>query len=365
MIPMLDLKRELSDIGDEISKAVDKSIKETKFILGPNVKEFEKKAADYLGCKYTAGVASGTDALHLALRASGVKEGDEVITTPFTFIATAEAIVYCGAKPVFADVDPESMNIDPELIEKSITEKTKAIIPVHLFGNPCKMDEIKQIADKHNIMIIEDSAQSLGATYKNKQTGSLGDIGCFSFFPSKNLGCYGDGGLISTNDEKIYNDIMALRNHGSYEKYYHYRIGFNSRLDDIQAAILNVKIKYIDKANEDRILAAEKYKEIMQNFVFYQQVEGRSKHVYHQFTIRSDKRNQIMSELQKHEIGSAIYYPVPLHLQKSFASLNYKEGDLPVSEKLAEEVLSLPINPYLEDEEITVISEIVKLSAGK
>ncbi|TYB34060.1 MAG: DegT/DnrJ/EryC1/StrS family aminotransferase [Flexistipes sinusarabici] len=365
MIPMLDLKRELADIGDEISKAVDKSIRGTKFILGPNVNEFEKNAADYLGCKYTAGVASGTDALHLALKASGIKEGDEVITTPFTFIATAEAIVYCGAKPVFIDIDPETMNINPELIEKSITEKTKAIIPVHLFGNPCKMDEIKQIAGKHNIIIIEDCAQSFGATYKNKQTGSLGDIGCFSFFPSKNLGCYGDGGLISTNDEKIYNDIMALRNHGSYEKYYHDRIGFNSRLDDIQAAILNVKIKYIDKANEDRILAAEKYKDIMQNCIFYQKVEDRSKHVYHQFTIRSEKRNQIMSELQKHEIASAIYYPVPLHLQKSFTSLNHKEGDLPVSEKLTEEVLSLPINPYLEDEEITIISEIVKLAAGK
>jgi len=365
MIPMLDLKRELADIGDEISKAVDKSIGETKFILGPSVKEFEKNAADYLGCKYTAGVASGTDALHLALKASGVKEGDEVITTPFTFIATAEAIVYCGAKPVFVDIDPETMNINPELLEKNITENTKAIIPVHLFGNPCKMDEIKQIADKYNLLIIEDCAQSFGATYKDEQTGILGDIGCFSFFPSKNLGCYGDGGLISTNNEKIYNDIMALRNHGSYEKYYHDRIGFNSRLDDIQAAILNVKIKYIDIANEDRILAAEKYKDIMQNCVSYQKVEDKSKHVYHQFTIRSEKRNQIMSELQKHEIASAIYYPVPLHLQKSFASLNYKEGDLPVSEKLSKEVLSLPINPYLEDEEITIISEIVKLAAGK
>ncbi|AEI15689.1 Glutamine--scyllo-inositol transaminase [Flexistipes sinusarabici DSM 4947] len=365
MIPMLDLKRELADIGDEISKAVDKSIGETKFILGPNVKEFEKNAADYLGCKYTAGVASGTDALHLALKASGIKENDEVITTPFTFIATAEAIVYCGAKPVFVDIEPETMNINPELLEKSITEKTKAIIPVHLFGNPCRMDEIKQIADKYNLTVIEDCAQSFGATYNNKQTGTLGDIGCFSFFPSKNLGCYGDGGLISTNDENIYNDIMALRNHGSYEKYYHDRIGFNSRLDDIQAAILNVKIKYIDKANEDRILAAEKYKDIIQDSVSYQKVENKSKHVYHQFTIRSEKRNQIMSELQKHEIASAIYYPVPLHLQKSFASLNHKEGDLPVSEKLAQEVLSLPVNPYLEDEEITIISEIVKLASGK
>lgn len=365
MIPMLDLKRELADIGSEIRKAVEASISETKFILGPNVKEFENKAAEYLGCKYAAGVASGTDALHLGLKAAGVKEGDEVITTPFTFIATAEAIVYCGAKPVFADINPETMNIDPESVKKNISSKTKAIIPVHLFGNPCKMNEIKAIAEEHNITIIEDCAQSFGATYNNSQTGSIGDIGCFSFFPSKNLGCYGDGGLIATNNEKIYEDIIALRNHGTYEKYHHDRIGFNSRLDDLQAAILNVKIKYIDKANEDRIHAAEKYMENLKDHVNFQKTEEQAVNVYHQFTIKSSKRDSILMELQKHEIASAIYYPIPLHLQRSFASLNYNKGDLPQSEKLAGEVLSLPVNPYLEDEEITIISEIVKLASGK
>ncbi len=360
MIPMLDIKRELAEIGNEINKAVTESIQNTQFILGPNVKNFEKAAADYLGCKYAVGVASGTDALHLALRAAGIKKSDEVITTPFTFIATAEAIVYCGAIPVFTDIDEETMNIDVTKIEEKITDKTKAILPVHIFGNPADMDAIMKIADKHNLKVIEDCAQSFGATYKDKQTGSFGTAGCFSFFPSKNLGCYGDGGLISTNDEKLYKDLIALRNHGMYIRYYHEVIGVNSRLDDIQAAILNVKLKYIDRFNADRISVAEGYFEQIGDFVTFQKQTPNAKNVYHQFTFKTDKRDDIIKELSENDIASAIYYPVPLHLQKAFAQFGYKKGDFPVCEKMCESVMSLPINPYLEDEEITIISEVVK-----
>lgn len=360
MIPMLDIKRELADIGEEIKKEIDKSLNATQFILGPNVKEFEEKAAAYLGCKYAIGVASGTDALHLALKAIGIKDGDEVITTPFTFIATAESIVYCGGKPVFVDVDENTMNIDVKQIESKITEKTKAIIPVHLFGNPCNMDEIKRISQKYNLKIVEDCAQSFGATYKGVKTGNIGDVGCFSFFPSKNLGCYGDGGMITTNNEDIYKTALALRNHGSFVRYYHEMIGFNSRLDDIQAAILKVKLKYIDRFNSERRSVADLYKKTIGDCVGYQIETENAVNVYHQYTITSQNRDRAIEALKKAEIASAIYYPVPLHLQKAFAYLGYKEGDLPVSEKLAKTVFSLPINPYLEDSEVVVIGEVVK-----
>jgi dTDP-4-amino-4,6-dideoxygalactose transaminase len=360
MIPMLDIKRELNDIGDEIKKAVDSSINGTMFILGPNVKKFEEEAAKYLGCKFAVGVASGTDALHLALKAIGIKEGDEVITTPFTFIATAEAIRYCGATPVFVDVDPDTFNIDVNLIETKITNKTKAILPVHLFGNPANMDEIIVFAKKHNLKVVEDCAQSFGATYNGKQTGSIGDAGAFSFFPSKNLGCYGDGGLVTTNDENIYNTLIALRNHGSYKRYYHEIIGFNSRLDDIQAAILSVKLKYIDRFNKERRNVANLYRKYIGEIVKYQKETENGLNVYHQYTIVTEKRNDIMKALSEGGIASAIYYPVPLHLQKAFEDLGYKKGDLPVAEYLAENVISLPINPYLEDEEILVIANTLK-----
>lgn len=360
MIPMLDIKRELAVIGDEIKEEVNKSLNATQFILGPNVKEFEEKAAKYLGCKYAVGVASGTDALHIALKAIGIKEGDEVITTPFTFIATAEAIVYCGGKPVFVDVDEKTFNIDVDRIEEKITEKTKAIIPVHLFGNPCSMDKIKEIAKKYDLKVVEDCAQSFGATYRGVQTGNIGDIGCFSFFPSKNLGCYGDGGMVTTNDEETYKTMVALRNHGSFVRYYHEMIGFNSRLDDIQAAILKVKLKYIDECNRERRSVADLYRKTIGDVVGYQYETENGINVYHQYTITSEKRDLAIEALKEAEIASAIYYPVPLHLQKAFKDLGYKEGDMPVAEKLAKKVFSLPINPYLDDSEVIIISEIVK-----
>ncbi|MGA1862395.1 DegT/DnrJ/EryC1/StrS family aminotransferase [Deferribacter thermophilus] len=360
MIPMLDLKRELAIIGDEIEEAVKNSIKGTRFILGPNVESFEKEVAEYLGVKYAVGVGSGTEALHLALRALGVKEGDEVITVPFTFIATAEAILYCNARPVFVDVEEDSMNIDVSQIEAKITPKTKVIIPVHLFGNPANLDEVIAIAKKYNIKVLDDCAQCFGAEYKGNKIGSICDVSAFSFFPSKNLGCYGDGGLITTNNEEIYKKVKALRNHGSFTRYYHEMLGFNSRLDDIQAAILRVKLKYIDKFNEDRIRIAKLYREKLSDVVKIQSENKDGLHVYHQFTIVSEKRDIIQKRLQENEIASAIYYPIPVHLQKSFSNFGYKKGDFSVSETLAEKVLSLPINPFLEDEEIEIISSIIK-----
>ncbi|KAA0257761.1 DegT/DnrJ/EryC1/StrS family aminotransferase [Deferribacter autotrophicus] len=365
MIPMLDIKRELNLIGDEVREAVESSIKETRFILGPNVEAFEKEAADYLGVKYAVGVASGTDALHLALRALGVEEGDEVITVPFTFIATAEAILYCNARPVFVDVDRETMNMDVKQLEEKITEKTKVIIPVHLFGNPANMDEILDIAKRHNVKVLDDCAQSFGAVYKGKRVGSFADASAFSFFPSKNLGCYGDGGLVTTNDEEVYKNLKALRNHGSFVRYYHEMLGFNSRLDDIQAAILRVKLKYIDKFNEDRRNVADKYINSLKGIVDIQKENSDGTHVYHQFTIVSDKRDKIIENLKEHEIASAIYYPVPVHLQKSFERFGYKKGDFPVSEYLSKKVVSLPMNPFLEDEEVDVIIEVVKDSVNE
>lgn len=359
MIPMLDLKRELADIGEDIESAVIKSLRSTQFILGPNVKKFEKDAAEYLGCKYTIGCASGTDALHLALRALGVEAGDEVITTPFTFIATAEAIAYCGAIPVFVDVEEITMNIDPEKIEEKITSKTKVIMPVHLFGNPANMDRISEIAKKHDLKVVEDCAQSFGATWGGTQTGNIGDAGCFSFFPSKNLGCYGDGGLVTTNNEAVYNELIALRNHGMYTRYYHDKIGYNSRLDDIQAAVLNVKLEHIDRFNTERISVADKYIESIGDKVTFQARTEKGTHVYHQFTFITDRRDEIMKALTEHDVANAVYYPVPLHLQKAFADAGFKEGDCPVTEKLSQSVMSLPINPYLEDEEITVICEVI------
>ncbi|MGA1846459.1 DegT/DnrJ/EryC1/StrS family aminotransferase [Deferribacter abyssi] len=365
MIPMLDIKRELNLIGDEIKEAVESSIKETRFILGPNVESFEKEVADYLGVKYAVGVASGTDALHLALRALGVKEGDEVITVPFTFIATAEAILYCNAKPVFVDVDKETMNMDVNQLEEKITEKTKVIIPVHLFGNPANMDVILEIAKKYNVKVLDDCAQSFGALYKGKKVGGFADASAFSFFPSKNLGCYGDGGLITTNDEEVYKTLKALRNHGSFVRYHHEMLGYNSRLDDIQAAILRVKLKYIDKFTEDRRSIAGRYIDSLKDIVDIQKENSDGVHVFHQFTIVSDKRDRIIEKLKEHEIASAIYYPVPIHLQKSFEKFGYREGDFPVSEYLAEKVVSLPINPFLEDEEVDVIIEVVKVSVNE
>lgn len=358
-INMLNIQRELDKYGDEILHAVKKSFADTMFINGPRVKEFEKDAAAYLGVKHAIGVANGTEAIHIGLRALDISAGDEVITTAFTFFATAEACEYIGAKTVFADIDEATMNIDPAKIEALITPKTKAIVPVHIFGAAADMPSIMQIADKHGIKVLEDCAQSFGAEISGKKTGAIGTAGATSFYPTKNLGAYGDGGMITTNDDDVAQKVRVLREHGSSVRYHHDVIGYNSRLDDIQAAVLGAKLKHIDEFNKRRIELAGIYKKILGSAVGYQSAYADSKHVYHQFTIRVKNRDELIEALNKANIASSIFYPIPCHLQKSLAHLGYTKGSLPVSEKLSDEVLSIPMNPYLTNEEAEFIASVV------
>ncbi len=360
MIPMVDLKRQYRNLKPEIDKAIQAVLESANFILGENVTKLEEEIALYHNISHATGVGSGTDALLLALDALGIGEGDEVITTPFTFIATAEVVANLKAVPVFVDIDPETYNINPDKIEEKITERTKAIIPVHLFGHPAEMDRIVAIGKKHNLKIIEDCAQAFGAEFKGKKVGTFGDCGCFSFFPSKNLAAYGDGGMIITDDDGTAKKIRMLRNHGTFVKYHHKIVGYNSRLDNIQAAIVRVKFKNIDQFNDSRIRNAEIYREnIKRDDTILPEEKNGSKHVYHQFTIRSGKREAIRECLNNSQIASAIYYPVPLHKQEVFANLDRKVDSLPASEGCAAEVLSLPMFPELTKREILHICDVI------
>ncbi len=360
MIPMVDLKRQYSRLKTQIDKALGSVLEQTQFILGPNVAALEKEVAAYHGLPFAIGCANGTDALLLALRASGVVAGDEIITTPFTFIATAEVAAQLGAKAVFVDICPDSFNIDPQKIAAKITPKTKAIIPVHLFGHPADMEPIMNIAREHNLKVIEDCAQAFGAQYQGKTVGTFGDIGCFSFFPSKNLGCYGDGGMVITADEEIAAKIKMLRNHGSAVRYYHSEVGYNSRLDEIQAAILRIKLAQIDNFNEERRANASAYCRVLagQDLVPPTQRDG-CRHVYHQFTLRLKNRQAVADALAKAGIASAIYYPVPLHQQEVFLKMYGPQESLPVAENCCAEVLSLPMFPELTQEEIRQIADVI------
>jgi dTDP-4-amino-4,6-dideoxygalactose transaminase len=360
MIPMVDLKRQYRALKTEIDAAVNEVLEQTQFILGPNVSLFEEEVAAYHQLPYAIGVANGTDALLLALRACGIKSGDEIITTPFTFIATAEVIAQLGATPVFVDVCPDTFNIDPNQIEERITFKTKAIIPVHLFGHPSDMDPIMAIAVKHNLRVIEDCAQAFGAKYKGQLAGTIGDIGCFSFFPSKNLGGYGDGGMVITKNKEIAGHVKMLRNHGSFIRYHHSEVGYNSRLDEIQAAILRVKLKHIDHFNHARRKNAAAYcTAIDKKDIILPSVADGCEHVFHQFTIRTPRRDVIANALTEKNIASAVYYPVPLHQQEVFIkSYNYSIK-LPLSEICAGEVLSLPMFPELASDEIQLIADVI------
>jgi dTDP-4-amino-4,6-dideoxygalactose transaminase len=360
MIPMVDLRRQYSLLKSDIDEAIHDVLVNTQFILGPNVSELEKEIAAYHNTSHAIGVASGTDALLLALRACGVGPGDEVITTPFTFIATADVISLLHARPVFVDIVPDTYNIDPARIEEKITGKTKAIIPVHIFGHPADMTPIMDLARKYHLRVIEDCAQAFGATYRGKKVGSIGDCGCYSFFPSKNLAGYGDGGMIITRDEELANNLRLLRNHGSAIKYHHNLLGYNSRLDEIQAAIIRVKFKRIDEFNNMRGRHADLYRTLIRrdDIVFPTERSGCT-HVYHQFTIRSKHREQIMQALKNHQISSAIYYPLPLHQQELFVSLYGDGEELKNSETCSKEVLSLPMFPELEKKEIQYISDVI------
>jgi dTDP-4-amino-4,6-dideoxygalactose transaminase len=357
-IPLVDLKAQYDSIRDEIDDAVHKVVQSGQFILGPEVKAFEDEMAAYCGTKYAVGVASGTDALHLALLACGIKPGDEVITTPFTFIATAESITKCGARPVFVDIDLKTYNIGPSQIEYKISKKTRAILPVHLYGQPAAMGRILDIAGKHNLKVIEDCAQALGAEYKGKKVGSLGDAGCLSFFPSKNLGAYGDGGMVVTNDAQIAETVRILRVHGSKATYQHVMHGFNSRLDALQAAILRVKLKHLDRWNELRRSKAALYTKLLS------QVDGiepphfdkncKSSCNYYTVRIKDSRlnRNELRKHLESKSIQTAVYYPLSLHLQEVYKYLGYKPGDFPQSELAQEQVLSLPMYAELREEQI-------------
>ncbi len=365
MIPMVDLKTQYRQIQAEIEQGLHQVLDDAHFILGPNVQAFEREAADYLGTKHAISCASGTDALHLALAAAGIGAGDEVITSPFTFIATAEAICYLGAKPVFVDIDPHTFNLDLNQVEAAITVNTRAILPVHLFGQPVDMPAVMKIAERHGLSVIEDCAQSFGATIEGRQTGAFGSAGCFSFFPSKNLGCFGDGGMVTTHSEALAEKVKVLRNHGSKRQYRHSVIGYNSRLDEIQAVVLRAKLKRISAYNEGRRAAAHLYTRLLTGLpgITPPAEDGKGIHVYHQYTLLTANRDTIMTGLRNAGISSAIYYPIPLHRQEVFAA-RYRDVSLPVCESVAQRCLSLPIYPELESGQIQTIVEVIKAHAA-
>ena len=360
-IPPLDLKAQWFSIKGEISAAINAVVESQHFILGPQVQALEEEVAKYCGTKFAVGVASGTDALLLALHVAGIGPGDEVLMPTFSFIATADTVSLLGAVPVFLDIDPDTFAIDPAQLEAKITPRTRAIVPVHLYGHPSDMDPINSIAQRHNLKVIEDNAQAIGAKYKGRKTGCLGDLGCISFFPSKNLGGYGDGGMIVTNSEAYSKRLRTLRSHGSPKKYYATEQGWNSRLDEIQAAILRVKLRHLDNWGMARRKNASAYSQLLKSVPgVVTPVEAPwAEHVYHQYTIRVANRDRVQSALTEQGIGTTVYYPTPMHLQPVFAKLGYHEGDLPQAEQAAKEVLSLPIYAELTSEQIHRVVEAI------
>ncbi len=372
-IPLLDLSKQHDPIEGEIFKAITRVVKKSAFILGAEVQNFEKKIADYCGTGHAIGVSSGTDALLISLMALDVEPGDEVITTPFSFFATAGCVSRLGAKPVFVDIDPVTYNIDPDKIEAAITDKTKVILPVHLYGQCADSDRIVAIARKHNLKVVEDAAQSLGAQYKDgRKTGNLGDVGCFSFFPTKNLGGFGDGGMVVTNDDALEDRIRILRVHGSRPKYYHKLIGGNFRLDSLQAAVLDVKLDHLESWNAARRENAGRYNALFKENCLVE--TGRVKvpeavyadskvlnhHIYNQYVIRVQDRDTLRAHLKDKGIGTEVYYPVPFHLQDCFAYLGHKEGDFPVSEAACRETLALPVYPGMTAEQQEYVVQTIK-----
>lgn len=360
-IPFVNLYRQYRKYKLEIDNAIQSVLNSGYFIFGENVKKFEFEFSNYCGLKYGIGVGSGTEALHLALVACGVSSSDEVITVANTAIPTISAISFAGATPVFIDIDENSFNINEDLIEEKITNRTRVILPVHLYGNPCEMDKILDIAHKYNLKVIEDCAQSHGAKYKGKTVGSFGNIGCFSFYPSKNLGAYGDGGIIVTDSKELNYKLRLLRDYGQIKRCYSVIKGFNSRLDEIQASILRFKLKKLNSWNEIRINIAKKY---TQNFMdlpmIYPKVKPEGMHVFHLYVIRVKNRKKFINYLSKNGINTLIHYPIPIHLQPAYKELKIKEGSLPITEKVSKEIVSIPLYPELEDVEIDYIIERIK-----
>lgn len=390
-IPLIDLKAQYKSISDDLDRVTKEVLSSAAYIMGKNVIEFEKEFAEYIGVKHAISVGNGTDALVIALKSLGIGAGDEVITSTFTYFASAECISAVGATPVFVDVEKDTFNIDPTKIEEKITEKTKAIIPVHIFGQSADMDPINEIAKKHNLKVIEDACQAVGSKYKEKMIGTLGDVACFSFFPTKNLSCAGDGGMIVTNDDDIATIAKALRTHGSGEtgqkaynllnniseeiatsqegddtvynplKYYNYLIGFNSRLDAIQGAILRVKLPHLDSWNSGRRKVAEIYnKEFEGSNVVPPTVRPENEHIYHQYVVQCEDRESMLNKLKEKGVATGVYYPVPLHLQKVYKDLGYKEGDMPVAEYLSHRTFAIPVYPELTEKQIKYIVDSIK-----
>ena len=392
-IPLVNLTRQYEAIKDEVMASIKRVVESSAFILGEEVKQFEEEFASFCGAKYAIGVSSGSAALHLALIACEVGEGDEVITTPYTFIATTEAISRVGGKIVFVDIDSKDYNIDVSKIEEKITERTKAILPVHLYGHPADMDPIMEIAEKYNLKVIEDAAQAHGATYSANSTacetalpenrhcstvfyralscksrirpgrtraerrvGSIGDINCFSFYPGKNLGAYGDGGMVVTDDDEMANKVKLLRNHGRREKYEHLIEGYNYRLDAMQAAILKVKLARLNEWNEARRARAKLYNDLLADTAVITPLEREyAKHVYHLYVVRTKERDKLKEHLKARGIATGLHYPIPLHLQEAYSHLGYKKGDFPIAEEISQEILSMPMFPELTDEELKTI----------
>ncbi len=361
-VPLLDLKAQYAPLKGEVMRAIESVVDSCHFINGPEVKELETMVAKYCGCPSAIGVSSGTDALLCVLMGLDIGSGDEVITTPFTFFATAGCIWRVGGKPVFVDIDPKTYNIDPAKIEKAITKKTKAIMPVHLFGQIADMDSIMEVAKKHNLPVIEDACQTIGATYKGKKAGTIGTAGCFSFFPSKNLGTAGDGGMIVANDAAFGEKLSILRMHGSKPKYYHQMVGGNFRLDTVHAAVLKVKLPLLDAWSEGRRKNAAAYDKALADLTCVKRpyIAPGNVSIYNQYVLRVPKRNELRDFLAKNDIGTEIYYPLSLHEQKCFLSLGHKRGDFPESEKAADETVAIPIYPELSADQIAYVAGKIK-----
>lgn len=360
-VPLIDLAAQYRSIREEIDQAIQNVLESGLFILGPNVAAFEEEVAAYLGVRYAVGVASGTDALLLALRAYGIGPGDEVIVPAYTFFATAEVVSQVGAIPVFVDIDPRTYCIDVSQLEAKINPRTKAIIPVHLFGHPADMGPILEMAQKYGLKVIEDNAQALGAEYDGRKTGALGHAGCLSFFPSKNLGGYGDGGMVVTNDPTLAETVRKLRTHGWQKKYYPEMIGYNSRLDELQAAILRVKLRYLDRWNERRREIAKRYRALLgESGVELPYEAPYAKHVYHLYVIRVKERKAFQEHLRSLGIASGVYYPLPLHHVKPYQHLGYDVGSLPEAERAAQETLAIPIYPEMTENQIEMVASGIK-----
>lgn len=365
-VPFLNLSAQYQSIKAEVNEAIQEVIEKNAFAGGPFVEKFEENFAEFCQTKHAIGVSSGTSALWLIMLAMGIGDGDEVITTPNTFIATAEAISFTGATPVFVDIDAQSHTIDPALIEAAITSRTRAIIPVHLFGQPADMDAILAVAREFRLFVIEDACQAHGAMYKGKRAGSMGDAAAFSFYPGKNLGAYGEAGGVTTNNDEIAKKVRILRDHGQSKKYYHDYIGWNARMDGIQGAVLDVKLKYIDQWNEMRRKNAQSYDAFLGNIsgVITPKEMDYARHVYHLYAVRMAKRDEIIEKLREKNIFCGIHYPIPLHLQKAYQSLGYKAGDFPIAEKCAAEYISLPMFPELNDAQIEAVAAEIKRLAS-